>query len=396
MIELEKISAKEMLAEIEKIGIASQAVEETSIGVLWGELKERAFTNTEQILFGIRRGNVGVLVAETEIGKTTLSLNLCLTLAANKTFPPFVDKQYSGRRIMYIDGEATQAELRDDISRMICEWTEGRELLDSNLLLLCDEELDEELLTLSNPSHLAAVKRKAQEFKPDLIIVDTMSALFTLHDENSNAEVKRVVMQPLKMLAKEANAGLMLAHHSGKSRSEEGGMKSHAYLGRGGSNFGCLARSVVTLRASNKSDKERVILSIPKAKGFRLADVVMQYDPETRWFKVTDERPVVRATCFEEVMAFVSQEQGASKAEIVEALESKYSSRAMEVALTEAIRSGRLVRPRQGFYALPGAAYPHSFIAESGIVEATENEEAVSWHSESAVDESTILADGNM
>jgi RecA-family ATPase len=61
-----------------------------SIGFLWSDFKSQRFPEAERIIFGLRRGNVGLLVAETEIGKTTLSLNLCLTLAANRLFPPFI------------------------------------------------------------------------------------------------------------------------------------------------------------------------------------------------------------------------------------------------------------------------------------------------------------------
>lgn len=396
MSEIRMSPADEVLDEIEKIE-SSWENTTTSVGVLWRELKTMKFTDTEQILFGIRRGNVGMLIAETEIGKTTLSLNLCLTLAANKTFSPFVNGQNGGRRIMYIDGEATQAELRADIERMISDWSEEEgKLIDNNLLILCDEEIDDELLTLSNSKHMAIVINKALEHKPDLIVVDTMSALFSLHDENSNAEIKRAIMQPLKMLAKEANAGLLLAHHSGKWRSEEGGMKSHAYLGRGGSNLGCLARSVITLIAPDRSNKERVILSVPKAKGYRLADVAMNYDYETRWFKVTSETTQSDVRCMDEVIDFVAEQKGAKTADVIEAFDGKYSRRTVEDALTEAVSKKKITRARHGWYEPLQTALPHAPIVKCRTAERAEIRESAAYSVEVEVDESTILANRTM
>src|SRR3712207_5901311 len=74
------------------------------LGILWGEFRKRTFREAEKILFGMRRGNVGLLIAETDIGKTTLALNLSLTLAADRTFHPFVTDKRGRLRVMFIDG----------------------------------------------------------------------------------------------------------------------------------------------------------------------------------------------------------------------------------------------------------------------------------------------------
>ena len=94
---------------------------------------------------------------------------------------------------------------------------------------------------------MAAIIECAQRFQPDLIVVDTLSALFTLRSENDNAEIKNVVMQPLKKMAKDANAAVWLLHHIGK-QNEDGQASVGAYSGRGGSNIGALARTVVLLK----------------------------------------------------------------------------------------------------------------------------------------------------
>jgi RecA-family ATPase len=165
------------------------------VGRLWGEFRQGKYADAERIVFGLRHGNVGMLIAETNVGKTTLALNLTLTLAAGRSFPPFLNGRSGGLRVMYIDGESTRAEIRQDISRMMEGFSIAeRELVDSNLLVLCDEELEDEPLNLANTKHMDAVMRAARQFKPGLVVVDTMAALFNLNEENSNTEVKSVVM----------------------------------------------------------------------------------------------------------------------------------------------------------------------------------------------------------
>lgn len=318
------------------------------VGMLWGDFRQRKFADAEPILFGVRRGNVGLLVAETEVGKTTLALNLSLTLAANRTFPPFISERRGGLRVMYVEGESTRAELQEDITRMMVDWSdEERALVDRNLLVLCEEEFEDQLLNLADKQHRALVMRAAQEFKPDLTVIDTMAALFNLGEENSNTEAKVVVMQPLKMLAKEANGAVLLAHHIGKPKSEEGSTSVHACKGRGASNFGGLARSVVVL-VGDKADERRVVLSVPKAKGYRLPKTVMRLDNDARWFRVTNEQPPDETTCLQAVATFVTRRM--KTAEIVEGLKGWYSRSAVEEALKEAASRGQLRKPKHGWY----------------------------------------------
>lgn len=317
-----------------------------SIGHLWRDFRGMKFPRYETILFGLRRGNVGLLLAETEVGKTTLALNLSVTLAAGKTFPPFINEPRP-RRIMYVDGESTRAEFQTDINTMTRDWSDDeRAILDDNLLVLCDEELKGELLNLAKPNHMATVKEAAQKFQPDLTVIDTMAALYDLQDENSNTEVKRVVMQPLKLLAREAEGAVLLAHHVGKPRGEEGNASTRAYRGRGASNFGALARSAVNL-VGDRNDVGRVKLSVSKAKGYRLKDVVMRLDEDARWFRVMDEKPPETKTCLQSVLAFVTRK--VTKPEIVANVPCGEST--VEVALREAVKRKLLQRVERGIYA---------------------------------------------
>jgi RecA-family ATPase len=329
-----------------------------SLGLSWGELSRKQFTNTEKILFGLMRGNVGSLFAVTNLGKTTLSLNICLSIAAGRIFEPFVKGFHGGRRVMVIDGESTQYELKADFQRMMQDWSpEERGLVERNLHILCDEEIDDEPLNLSDPRHMKAITEAACGFQPDLIVVDTLSALFNLKSENDNAEIKMVVMQPLKKLAKDANAAVLLLHHVGK-QNEDGRTSVGAYAGRGGSAIGALSRSVALLKI-DAQDPERIVFSVPKAKGYRLEPLLMRLDHEARWFIPTNEAVTPRPTSYELVVSTVkSCGEPVKRKEIDATLKGEISVATIGRNLEEAVSRGDLINPKYGFYAAPENTQP--------------------------------------
>jgi RecA-family ATPase len=322
------------------------------LGLTWRELSEREFTNTEKILFGLLRGNVGAMFAVTNLGKTTLSLNIALTLAAGRTFHPFVRENDSrGRRVMIIDGESTLPEIKADIEKMMLGWSAGeRALVQKNLFIICDEEINDEPLDLSNPQHVAAITECALNFKPDLITVDTLSALFNLSNENDNAEIKNVVMQPLKKLAKDVGAVVWLLHHVGK-QNEDGQTKVGAYLGRGGSNIGALSRTVTVLKA-DKLDPDRVIFSVAKAKGYHQEPVLMLLDRDARWFVPTNETLPHEPNNYELVVSTVKGfGRSMKRKEIAAALKGIMSESTITRLLNEAVTRRDLHSPKYGYFA---------------------------------------------
>jgi hypothetical protein len=282
---------------------------------------------------------------------------------------PFVSTHNGGRRVMFIDGENTRQELQADLNRMLGNWFMWeKDAIESNLLTLCDEEIDDEPLTLTSPHHYAAVLRRAKEFKPDLIIVDTLAALFDVANENDNAEIKQRVMSPLKQLAKVSNSVVWLQHHIGK-QSEESAASVNAYRGRGASNLGGLARAVIALTVPDRKERERVVLSVAKAKGYRLDDVVMRLDPDSRWFSVTDEKPPVVTTPLDDVVACVTETGRAKTADIVGAFAGMYGRRTVEDALAKAEARGLLNKPQRGWYEPPQSAPSAPAYDECGTAE---------------------------
>jgi RecA-family ATPase len=322
------------------------------LGQSWREFSLSEFVEAEKVLSELERGEVGMLVAATNVGKTTLSLNLALTMAAGTSFHPLVHGKDSGYRVLYIDGETRKARFQRDVSRMMQYWLPVEHLMVAeNLFVMCDAEFGGEPLNLSNENHMKAVVHTAEEFKPDLIIVDTLSALFNLSQENDNAEMTKRVMKPLAKLAKDTNAAVLLLHHIGKQNEDaQAGVK--AYRGRGASASGAAARMVLLL-TQHPADRESVILSCAKTKGETFADVVLQLDRDSRWFVATNEAVPKTATSYERVVESVKAYNRTVKRKEVEEAMTYLSKSQVGKHLAEAVDNGHLVSPKYGHYCAP-------------------------------------------
>jgi hypothetical protein len=326
----------------------------------WGELATAEFEDIERVMFGLMRGNVGLFIASTNLGKTILALNLALSATVRREFHPLLNQSHTAQRILYIDGEATKPEVYTDVKKMLEAFTpEQVEVVKKNLFLICDAELDDEPLDLVNPEHQEIIKQKALDCKPDLIIVDTLSALMDIEDENDNAKVKKEVMKPLKKLAKQTNSAVLLLHHTGKFN--EGFSPAGAYKGRGASAFGALSRTVLTLEKS-KSMKNRVVLSSPKAKGDKFKNTVLELHQNSRWFRVvgnTIEASLEKHNGYEQVIKFViTAGRNVKRNEIVDAHNGENGKPFIGAStitnyLSEAVKNSRLHYPRIGYYSAP-------------------------------------------
>ncbi len=95
-----------------------------------------------------------MLVAATNVGKTTLALNLALSLAAGKALPPLT-RAADVRRVLYIDGETSCSRFQWNIQKMLRIWGADEEnAVKDNLNVACDPALRSQQLNLSKEEHL--------------------------------------------------------------------------------------------------------------------------------------------------------------------------------------------------------------------------------------------------
>lgn len=165
-----------------------------------------------------------------------------------------------------------------------------QELINENVFVAVDQEIYGTEMNLSNEEHLDLILDEAVNHRADLIIIDTMAAAFTFANENDNSEAEKVVIKPLKHIARQTGAAILLVHHIGKQG--ETGDRSKLYAGRGASAFAAAARLVLNMEALKDGAGRRVdghiVLSCAKVKGKPFDDTVFELDFGRRWFNPAD------------------------------------------------------------------------------------------------------------
>jgi hypothetical protein len=317
----------------------------------WDKFSKLSFANTDRVIFGLVRGNVGLVIAPTNVGKTTFSLNLALSVTAQREFLPILNKNHSAKRVLYVDGEATKAELQADIVKMLESFDETqRQSVSKNLFLVCDEELNDEPLDLVNPEHTRKIENAALKCNADLIIIDTLAALMDVTDENDNAIIKAEVMKPLKKVAKKANATVLLLHHSGKFNE---GAPQGVNRGRGASTIPALCRAVFNLER-DESGNNRVSLACSKVKGEIFKKTLLELNPESRWFSVRGISPDEdESNWYKQIIDFVRKAgKVVERAEILSEFEkdSKMSRPTIDRNLNKAVDQRDLEKVGHGKY----------------------------------------------
>src|SRR5262249_11970718 len=206
-----------------------------------------------------------------------------------------------------------------------------------------------ESLDLSNKEHFAFVKAFVEREQPDIVVVDTVGALFTLFNENDNAEVKRKVIRPLKALAKAGNCAVIGVHHIGK-RGENTTDEEEAYLGRGASAFGTDTRAVFTLKREKALGDGYVRLTLGKAKGVKFDPVNLKLDFARRTFELCAAAPQPQTPYAQVIGVF----NGAPlKSGEVKKLLKEMSGATVDRALREALKNGDLFKTTYGAYRRP-------------------------------------------
>lgn len=246
---------------------------------------------TENIVYGLSRGEIGMVQSVTNIGKTTLLLNLSISLATGREFPPLCEEGQP-RKVLYIDYETPVTKFRDDLLMMAGGLSgEQREAFDSNFFSynLIDPTTDE--VRLSDPTGMGRMLQTVQLVQPDLIIIDTISQAFPSVGENDNTELMNKLLVPLGALARKGNSALLFAHHIGKQKAEEGQARDDVHRSRGGSAYGGAARVIIQLDQTRANTEVGTWLSYVKAKDVLPAPTPMTLDPQTRWFETGDDTP---------------------------------------------------------------------------------------------------------
>lgn len=353
--------------QMERAVIAvEQADKPEKLAASWADFDLEEFPPGERIAFAVERGEVALLNSLPNAGKTTLALNAALCLAAGREFLPLVTGR-TPRRVLYIDGETTRVRLQRDLRVMARDFSREEAMaVGRNLFVICEAELKAEPLALTRQDHLLLLSAEAVTLQPDFIVVDTLAALCPLVSENDNSEQGRKVWSPLRKLARDCNAAMLINHHVGK-RAEDSQTPERVYRGRGASASGGAARAVWLL-IPDASAPGVVKLACVKAKGDTPADVTLRHNPQTRWMEPCGAAPAPLTPYQQVVGAFNGHPLKTKDVKDLLGL----PARTIELALKDAVENGDLFQPSRGVYQKPTSATSANTIGNAEVAESTQ------------------------
>lgn len=344
--ELEKSQARDTARarnEFAKAQIKAP-LDPVKIGLTFGELQDMDLPKREEIIKGLARCEIGLINAVTNVGKSTLIRILTLCLIIGRLFDPLINHT-KRMRVAIIDSEDTLVFLRADLNKMIASFTDHeKQLVKENLLLICDQLIADEPIRINKKDHFNLLVSALNEFKPDIIFIDTISQSFVISNENDNSEVKERVMKPLKRLATLVNSAVLAAHHIGKAKAEEGSTREGSHRGRGASAFADQSRVIFNLE---KGSDQNVILSCPKLKGDKFTDTIFSYDSETRWLSKQGVSRIL--TNYENVLEALEYGKSYKRNELGEIFESEMSRATLNRVLSDAVSNGDLLRDKGAY-----------------------------------------------
>jgi AAA domain len=182
------------------VGVGESVLEALSIS----EIKRRLVGEPENyIVEGLLPANeVSVAVGDSGLGKTPLAYQLGISVAAGV---PFLDMPTKQTRVLYLDlenGRKKRPPLAEDIARV-----------------LQVREVPDEFLVAEDSCSLADVAKAVKEYKPGLIIGDTLRALEP-GAEDSNSTMGRFLKES-RAIAQENDCAFLYLHHINKPREDE-------------------------------------------------------------------------------------------------------------------------------------------------------------------------------
>jgi len=176
--------------------------------------------NPDWIVEGLfERGTLTVIAAAPSAGKSFVMASLAVAAIQGK---PWLGRPTHGRRVLYIDNE--------NHPRIVRWRLQGLGMVNEdrgNLRYFLREGV-----RIGEGPWLEKVKAEIDEYRPDLMVLDTATSTLAVKSGNDNSEVG-AMMGLLRGLC-ESGVAMVLLHHERKTSSENGrGQAGAAMLGAG-------------------------------------------------------------------------------------------------------------------------------------------------------------------
>lgn len=224
-------------------------------------IRSLAKDQPEDIITGlVRQGEQIMLFSSPGAGKSWLALGLALA-ASNGTA---VARSKEGnekwkapkpRNVLWVDGELDASDIALRVSLLTPSYTaKDREPLGPDFLPKQLQSLESQFPDIAAPDDAEDLVRHCKEHKVDLVVLDNLTTLASLEDENATSAFKPII-DNLLMRLKVAKVACVLVHHSNKNDSSY----------RGSSSIATTFNAIIHLK-KNRLEKGEFSLEFQKAR----------------------------------------------------------------------------------------------------------------------------------
>lgn len=186
-------------------------------GITLGALLARQFPPRHYLLNPVlRQGESAMVWANTGVGKTLLVLSMALAMAGGGSVLGWAaDRPW---RVLLCDGEMAIEDLQERL-QFLAETVDGYDAEEAgrNLKIIArtDQARGVRFPDIASPEGQAAVIEAARAHRADIVILDNLSTLAEIEDENAASAMNPVLTFLLNL--KGERLASILIHHSGKS-----------------------------------------------------------------------------------------------------------------------------------------------------------------------------------
>lgn len=220
----------------------------------------------------IPRGVLTFLTGEPSAGKSWVAVTLSAAVSNGRGLPGVLATEPG--RVLYLTAE-------DDLHVTI------RPRLEEAGADLSRVFLAGEAVTLTDPAGLAWLLDAVEAHRPDLLVIDTLSAFFGGKADFHKANEARTFSAPLAALAAKSGAAVLVLRHGSKAAGRKVG-----HIGQGSVDFTAAARSELLAGVDPSDDKRRALVHTkanmgPKGASLGYQIEALEDDPDRSRFTWT-------------------------------------------------------------------------------------------------------------
>lgn len=235
----------------------------------------------------IPRGTITVIAGQHKVGKTFITSQLGLTVAAGA---PWLGFETAPTRVLYLNYEVApwsyQRRIKKQIKGLVAQGlvtAQEAEAIRQNLYV---QSLPD--WRISNRSDLQLMGEKARELGLGLIVVDPIRGAMK-GDRNKDEVVDRIMQDILDLIVKPSGAAVVLAHHMRKPPSGEA-ITGSTWDIKGSGGFSDAADNIITIWR-DKKEARLVHMGFTLRHYEGIDDYQVQFMPASALFKQLQQAP---------------------------------------------------------------------------------------------------------